>query len=278
MANGTFTTYAYDGAGCTLHLVNNAPGGTVNSRFDYTYDALGRTTTMATLDGQWTYTYDAIGELTHAVFTSNNPSSVPNQDLQYVYDAAGNRVSTTTNGVTTHYVTNNLNEYTSIGGETLAYDKDGNLISQADSTGTSTFTYDALNRLVGETTSGGNTSTYQYDALGSLIAGTFNGQTTDYLVDPAGLGNVVAEYSSSGALIAHYVFGLGLTSRVDATNGQVFYDFDALGSTVGTSGGNGSYVNTYRYLPFGETSASEKVATAGQAGRGRGEEKGGLPC
>jgi YD repeat-containing protein len=215
---------------------------------------------MTTLDGQWVYAYDAVGELAQAVFASNNPSTVPNQNLQYVYDPAGNRVSTTINGVTTQYVTNNLNEYTSIDNETLTYDKRGNLISETDSSGTSTFTYDALDRMVSATTSGGDTSTYQYDALGSLIATTENGQTTNYLIYPAGLGNLVAEYGGTGALIAHYVYGLGLTSRVDSTGGQVFYDFDALGSTVGISGGSGSYINVYRYLPFGQTSATEKIA------------------
>ena len=78
-----------------------------------------RVATETTLDGQWTYSYDAIGELTHAVFASNNPSAIPNQDLQYSYDAAGNRTQTIINGVTTDYVTNNLNQYTSIGNETL---------------------------------------------------------------------------------------------------------------------------------------------------------------
>ena len=32
--NGTYTTYAYDAAGDLLHLVNYAPDGIVNSRFD----------------------------------------------------------------------------------------------------------------------------------------------------------------------------------------------------------------------------------------------------
>jgi RHS repeat-associated protein len=259
LANGTSTTYAYDAAGQPLHLVNSAPGGTVNSHFDYTYDALGRPTAMTTLDGQWAYTYDTLGELTHAFFTSNNPASVPNQDLQYTYDAAENRVSTTINGVTTQYVTNRLNEYTSIGSEGLAYDRDGNLVSQSDASGASTFTYDSLDRLVGVTTPAGDSSTYQYDAIGNLITSSDNGQATNYLVDPGGLQTVVGEYNGSGSLIAHYTWGLGLTSRVDSTATAAYYDFDALGSTAGVSGAAGGYLDSYRYLPFGETSATATV-------------------
>src|SRR5205823_307030 len=107
MGNGTYTTYAYDLAGNLLHLINFAPDKSVNSRFDYTYDNLGFRIGMTTLDGTWTYQYDPARELTHAGFTSINKSVMPDQDLQYIYDLAGNRVQTIINGVTTHYVTNN---------------------------------------------------------------------------------------------------------------------------------------------------------------------------
>src|SRR5262249_46669643 len=112
--NGTYTSYEYDANGNVLHLINYAPSGQANSRFDYTYDALDLRRTMSTLDGTWTYTYDGSGQLTQAVFASNNPA-IPSQDLTYNYDALGNRTSTVINGVTTTYATNSLNEYTSVG-------------------------------------------------------------------------------------------------------------------------------------------------------------------
>ena len=88
--NGTYTTYQYDADGNVLHLINYAPGGTINSRFDYTYNALGLETTEATLDGTWTYTYDADGQLSTP--SSPRPTrACPSQDLVYNYDAMGNR-------------------------------------------------------------------------------------------------------------------------------------------------------------------------------------------
>ncbi len=66
LGNSTYSTYSYDAADRLQHLVNHAPDGSVNSRFDYTFDKLGRRTGMGTLDGLWTYDYDAIGQLTHA--------------------------------------------------------------------------------------------------------------------------------------------------------------------------------------------------------------------
>src|SRR5262249_4047206 len=145
--NGTFTEYHYDAAGQLEHLINRAPDGTVHSRFDYEYDLLGRRTSMGTVDGTWTYGYDAVGQLTHAVFDSTNPD-IADQDLGYVYDAVGNRVRTIINGVTTDYVTNNLNQCLRVGDAQYNYDADGNLISITNSTGTFRFTYDDENQLI----------------------------------------------------------------------------------------------------------------------------------
>src|SRR5262249_16450350 len=107
--NGTYTTYQYDADGNVKDLINYAPDNSVNSRFDYTYNALGLETTETTLDGTWTYTYDADGQLIHAVFASTIPN-VTSQDLAYSYDAMGNRITTVINGVTTAYTTNEMNE------------------------------------------------------------------------------------------------------------------------------------------------------------------------
>ena len=50
--NGTYTTYDYDAAGQLKTLSHFRADGTVNSRFAYTYDALGRRDTVTTLEGK----------------------------------------------------------------------------------------------------------------------------------------------------------------------------------------------------------------------------------
>jgi RHS repeat-associated protein len=251
--NRAFTTYEYDADGQLLHLVNYAPDGSVNSRFDYTYDTLGRRSSQTTLDGTTTYGYDGDGRLISVVLPTGRA-------ITYQYDAAGNRVSVTDNGVNTAYTTDNLNEYTAIGGTGETYDPAGDLTSSFGPGGNASYTYDALNRLIGVTTPFGTWS-YEYDALGNRVVMVHNGLRTEYLVDPLGLGDVVGEFDGAGQLVAHYTQGLGLTSRVDAANTTAYYDFDATGSAAGLTGANGNYVNRYRYLPFGETlSASESVA------------------
>jgi RHS repeat-associated protein len=252
MGNGTYTTCTYDTAGQLLHLVNYAPGGSVNSRFDYTYDGLGRRITETTLDGGWAYSYDAIGELTHAVFVSNDPGMVSNQDLQYLYDAVGNRTSTIINGATTAYTTNNLNEYVSVGTTAYGYDADGNLTVKTTNSGSTIYNYNDENRLTGVFGPDLNEA-INLDPFGNINSIIVNGRQTTNLIDPAGPENVVSQYDGTGALIAHYIQGLGFVGRVDAGDRAAFYDFDGIGSTVGLTGGTGNYLNTYRYLPFGET-------------------------
>ncbi len=250
--NGTYTTYSYDAAGQLLDLVNYKADNTVNSRFDYTYDVLGRRTSMTTLEGTTNYGYDATGQLTSVSLPTG-------RTIQYQYDAAGNRIAVTDNGTATNYSTNNLNQYTSVGGATYLYDTDGNLISKTEGGNTSTYAYDAENRLISVTTADG-TWNYEYDALGNRIATVHNGQRTEYLLDPSGLGNVVGEFDQDGNLVANYVHGLGLESR-NGGGVNSFYDFDAIGSVAGLTGNTGTYLNQYSYLPFGENlTTTESVA------------------
>ncbi|MCX6924165.1 MAG: hypothetical protein NT154_13285, partial [Verrucomicrobia bacterium] len=145
-ANGNYTTNLFDDAGQLLHLINYKNEGSVNSRFDYTYDSRGRRKTMQTLDGKWTYGYDDLGQLTNAVFASGTVS-IPNQNLTYIYDPLGNRLSTISNGVVTAYVPNELNQYERVGNTTNSYDADGNLRLEVSPRGTTSYTFDEENRL-----------------------------------------------------------------------------------------------------------------------------------
>ncbi len=243
--NGTYTTYEYDLAGRLLHLVNHAPNGDPNSRFDYTYDSLGNRASLETLDGKWTYKYDAAGQLVKAAFDSENPE-IPDQDLNYRYDALGNRVSTILNNITTEYLPNELNQYDSIGGTPHAYDADGNLVSD----GVRTYAYDLHNRLIQVTGPEGVTE-YEYDAFGNRIATVHDGERTEYLLDPSGLTHVVAEHSEQENMTIHNVYGAGLISRLRDGEHPYYFDFDAIGSTSGLTTTGGAVSNQYAYDPFG---------------------------
>ena len=244
--NGTYTTYEYDANGHVLHLINYERDSTINSRFDDTYNVLGLKTAEATLDGIWTYAYDADGQLRHAVFASNNPAGFPNQDLTYNYDAMGNRISAIINGATTIYVTNDMNQYVSVGGCALSYDTNGNLIKNSNAI----YTYDFLNRLVSFSDTS-NAVSFTYDALGQRSSSSNNGTVESYLYDPLFGGRLVGEYSTAEVAIASYVNGLGL-AEMRRNNEWYAYTFDTLGNSVGIADENGVTSNLQRYSPFGE--------------------------
>jgi RHS repeat-associated protein len=253
LGNGVYTAYDYDGAGQLLHLINCQPDGTVLSCFDYTYDSRGLMTSMATVDGSWAYTYDDIGELTHAVFTSTNPL-VQNQDLAYSYDAMGNRIQTVENGVVTAYTTNNMNQYTQVGDITYFYDADGNLIREVSPEGITTYTYNTQNQLIAITSPQGNWQ-YNYNALGNRVSSTENGVTTTYVTDPAGFGNVVNIYNTSGNPLTHYIYTDGLLSQITGAT-TAYYTYGNVGSTSELTLDGGIVANSYTYDPFGKVLSS----------------------
>ena len=211
MGNGTSTTYTYNHADELMNLVNNATGGAVNAQFAYTYNPDGEVTSMTTAAGTTTYGYDADGELI-SVAAPGGPTRT------YTYDADGNRTSQTSGGVTTISTINNMDEVTQAGGTTYVYDADGNLVTATAGGSTTTYSYNDQSQLTGVSGPAG-TFAYQYDSLGSLSGETQNGQQTSYLVDPTGLGNVVAQYGSSG-LTANFTYGLGLVSQVNASGAR----------------------------------------------------------
>ena len=171
----------------------------------------------------------------------------------------------TENGVVTNYVSNDVNEYTSTTTNgvttTYQYDPDGNLIAATTGGQTTTYTFNALNQLTGVSGGPNGTFSYVYDPLGYQISSTVNGQTTNNLIDPFGLGNVAAQFNSSGNLVAHYTYGLGLVSQVSASGTSYYYDYNLQGSTVGITNAAGVYVNQYSYDPFGQvTTISAGIA------------------
>jgi RHS repeat-associated protein len=269
IGNGVTTTYGYAANGLLQSLVNQTAGGGVVSRFDYTYDSLGRIVTMTSLAGTFTYGYDANNQLVSV----NAPGG---RTITYQYDLAGNRTAVVDGGTSTAYVLNGLNQYLTAGSASFNYDADGNLVSRTDASGTTTYAYDDENRLISMVSPSGTWS-YEYNALGQRTAVTLNGQRSEYVYDPAGLSDLVSEYQGGGALVAHYTYGRGLVSRVDAGGSAAFYDFDCIGNTADMTGTGGAVLNSYSYLPFGEKlsatgSTPNPFTYVGQFGVGDGGE------
>jgi len=116
---------SYDPSGRLLPLDNSTNSG--HHVYDYTYDKVGNRTTMGVTDNsgsrQHVYSYDSIYQITEVSYPAGYEDTFT--DTEFGYDAAGNRTTVIDAGGTSSYVTNALNQYTSVGGAAYAYDGNG---------------------------------------------------------------------------------------------------------------------------------------------------------
>lgn len=155
--NGLFTaTRAYDDAGRLTGVSNGSLDATA-----YTLTADGRRTGITRNGQSETYGYDNARQ----VESASIPLTGGTHTDGYQYDAAANRSSATTNGVTTSYLANAVNEYTSWSGGSLppSHDANGN---QLTTYAGATLTWNIHNEMVTATAANGDSAQYQYDALG----------------------------------------------------------------------------------------------------------------
>jgi len=210
--NGTSTSYAYDTASRLTNLTHQA-GGTPFESISYTYDAAGNRTGLDRTNGAAILLPDAV---------------------QAAYDAANQQIQ--------------FNSST----PNLTYDANGNLTSQTDASGTTSYTWDSRNRLI--SISGPATSaSFIYDALGRRTSKTINGITTDYQYD----GNDIVSEIDSSAVSANYLRSLNIDEPfVRQSTSNEYYHVDALGSTLDLTDAAGAVTTNYEYEAFGKTTVS----------------------
>ena len=206
------------------------------------------------------YGYDAASRVTSITYKQNGTTVIG--DLTYEYDKAGNRTkiggSWARTGMpepitTTSYDANN--RQLAFGDKTLAYDDNGNLQSITDSNGTTLYSWNARNQLVGISGPSVNAS-FVYDGLGRREAKTINGSLTEFLSDGV---NPVQE-TSGAAVLANILPGLGIDeflTRTDVIAGITSsIVIDALGSTVALTDPAGSIQSEYTCESFGRTTVT----------------------
>jgi RHS repeat-associated protein len=162
--------------------------------------------------------------------------------------------STTAYNVSRSYSVNGLNQYTSAGTATFAYDANGNLTSD----GTDSYVYDAENRLVSR--SGG--VTLSYDPDGRLWQVSAPSGTTRFLYDGDRL---VEEMSGTGQPQRGYIHGPGtdeplLWSQFVGTVANNYLHADHQGSIVAVVDEAGNPVPINGYDAWG-------IPNAGNLGR-----------
>ena len=180
-----------------------------------------------------TYTYDQggnrIAQLRQNAAASNLPTAIAAANV--AYDAANEL--TRWNSATTN----------------LTYDGNGNLTTETEAGVTTTYAWDARNRLAGISRTG-LTASFVYDGLGRRTSKTINGATTGFWYDE---NDVYAELT--GAIpSATYIRGLSIDEPyIRKGASDEFYETDALGTSVALTNTTGMSQTTYTYEPFGNT-------------------------
>ena len=270
-AGSITVSYTYDGNGNRSTMADPATTS-------YFYDSLDRLTNTTYPDGKSVqYAYDQAGNrislsypggtasLTYAYDAANRLSQITQGTLQwtFAYDGAGNRTQLTQpNGTSTIYAYLSNNWLSSIthkapGGAAfqtisyLLYDANGNRTRQADSSGTTNFSYDGLNRLIGAAYPGTyGTWSWEYDPVGNRASQSVNGgQSLSYTYDGdnrlTNAGAVSYTYDANGNLIGT---SAGQSFSYDEFNRMVH----AVGNTVGYTY-NGDGLKVQRAGPDGTT-------------------------
>ena len=188
-ANGIITRYEYDPLDRLTAVVQNYRPGLsadheTNVRTRYVYDPVGNLLSITDANGHvTTFEYDLLDRLIREV----NPIG---GTWRYEYDPVGNLIRRVdANGAVTDYNYDADDLLTRIAYPdsstvTFAYDAAHNQVTMTDSLGTTTNTYDALNRLTSSTNHSGQAVGYAYDPSSNRIALTYpDGRTVRYEVD-----------------------------------------------------------------------------------------------
>jgi RHS repeat-associated protein len=188
------------------------------------------------------FTYDNRARLSMAIDSSFNYEA---RRETYTYDAVGNR----TDGAATIETGNRLRSQS---GYALDYDADGNLVRRTGNGVDQTFTWNSLGQLTQVVSATTGTTTYGYDAGGRRVRKTVNGVTTHYLWDGA---HIAAELDAAGNVVAEYTWYPGTDEPYSVRRGgqRYYYLTDGPGNVTGLVDTSGNLVNEYRYGPWGTT-------------------------
>lgn len=179
-----------------------------------------------------------------------DPATTQYQSLfSFLYDLAKNRLQVDEDGNITGYSINHLNQVTSVNGQSLSYDGNGNLIDD----GQRVYVYDYGNRMR-KVIAGGNTvAEYFYDPLGRRVKKVAANNTSYEIWFDARLVQNYGEIAPGAWRTWEYIYGRQLddTLMVRYDGNAYFVIRDDLGSATHLLDEQGALVESYQYDPFG---------------------------
>lgn len=283
-------TWFNDGSLASIKTYKNS--STVVTSASYTLNAFGQRATIDEVQSasgrKWRYTYDNLGELYEAYVAATLPTAGSETLLgRYNYDGYGCLSQLQfADGSNYGYNYDNANQLLSIykyaagngtptGAAVFTHDDNGSVLTKQTTAGTTTYTWDELNRLKTVSIPYGTavSQSYVYDPLGRRISKVSGSTTTNYLLDGpdpmAGVHAVYSSWTSPDALIAP---GMGTDrplARMPLSAGafQATLDYHADGansvvaiSQEGTGGSADTTQSIKMYGPWGTPYASGGTA------------------
>jgi RHS repeat-associated protein len=248
--------YDYDAVGNVTAIRENGATSGVGVLASYTYDDLGRRTSVTFGNGSvQSFGYDAVSRL--STLTNNLGGAATTHDLTqaFGYNPASQIASVTRSNdayawqthynVDRSYTTDGLNRIMNAGGFGFSYDARGNLISD----GTNSFSYTAENLFK----SGPGGTALDYDPLGRLYQTAKAGITARFLYDGT---NLTGEYDGSNAVQRRYVHGPGTDNPIvwyegSGTSDRRFLMADERGSIASITNSAGSTIHINAYDEYG---------------------------
>jgi RHS repeat-associated protein len=225
--DGITSTFTYNTC-CTPTGLTDPLGHHIQATYDPT---LNRLTSLTDPNGNTTqYGHDANGNLLSITYPDSSQE-------QFTYDPMGNLIdSVDRNGTAIDYKYDAHNllleeDFADGSKATYTYDAHRNLISATNANGTTSFQYDAADRLVKVTYPNGMFLEFTYNAAGQRIQMVDQtGFTVNYQYDT--VGRLAGLTDGSGNLIVKYTYdAAGRLSRKDMGNGTyTIYGYDLAGS------------------------------------------------
>ena len=269
--NGTSTSYTYNKGNMIEKVINNNADNTQMSIYSYDYYLDGNVSKQNRNGVNCYYDYDEFSRITDEDYG--------NEEIDYYYDAAGNRTMKTIcddNGDTevdyaydlnnrlleesNHSYANNKTDVTK-----YVYDNNGNQIKKIGYI-TKGVNGSPSQDLVLENELNNTYEIYKYNEFNEMTSFESNKESKwEYAYLPNGLryrksnasnfdryvwdrnGNIIAEMNGEGNLTSKYVRGNKLISK----DGNEYFGYDGHGSVVNISNESGKSIKTYDYDAFG---------------------------
>ncbi|AFZ10870.1 RHS repeat-associated core domain protein (plasmid) [Oscillatoria nigro-viridis PCC 7112] len=278
LPNGVKTVYQYQDKTDLVEKITHfaADGVTVLASVAYERKGIGEPTKITREDGSYVrLEYDASLRVDKESYYS--AAGVLLQEIDYGYDADGNRQVVSNGLAAGTYSYENVNQLASVTNgsnvETYTYDAGGRVDVVNRNGVIRDFDYNTDNLISQVKDAAGNVLVeYDYDSSGRRVESKSAGVEKDYIVAPSmgdGLESPQLVMDGNGNALGAYVYaGNQPLMRFDGSGNPVYYLTDAMGSVIGLAGASGQGVAKFNYDSFGNLKSSSGTAASlpGNAG------------